>query len=82
MKYRKKPVVVDAIPTATTNVQEILNFCDGHAYVNKYDQEMYIETLEGTMRVGRNDWIIKGVRGEYYSVKPDVFEETYSKVIE
>ena len=58
MKYRKKPVVIDAYQT---------------------DQEMYIETLEGTMRADPGDWIITGVNGEQYPCKPDIFEKTYEK---
>ena len=44
------------------------------------DKELTIETLEGTMKANKGDWIIKGVKGELYPCKPDVFEETYEKV--
>lgn len=44
------------------------------------DVEMEIETLEGTMKANKGDWIIKGVKGELYPCKPDVFEMTYEKV--
>lgn len=44
------------------------------------DVEMEIETLEGTMKADKGDWIIKGVKGELYPCKPDVFEMTYEKV--
>lgn len=80
MQYRKKPVVIEAIPTYSTKIQVILDFCEGKAWINKYDQEMYIDTLEGQMKVGRGDWIIKGVQGEFYPCKPDIFEATYEKV--
>lgn len=40
--------------------------------------EQKIETLEGTMTASPGDWIVKGVKGEIYPVKPDIFEETYS----
>lgn len=46
----------------------------------KTDKEVYIETLEGTMKANIGDYIIKGVKGEYYPCKPDVFNETYSKI--
>ena len=46
------------------------------------DVEMEIETQEGTMKANKGDWIIKGVKGELYPCKPDVFEMTYEKVIE
>ena len=45
------------------------------------DKEMEIETLEGTMKADPGDWIIRGVKGELYPCKPDVFEMTYKKVI-
>lgn len=44
------------------------------------DEEMEIETLEGVMKANKGDWIIKGVKGELYPCKPDVFEMTYEKV--
>ena len=44
------------------------------------NKEMEIETLEGTMKANKGDWIIKGVKGELYPCKPDVFEMTYEKV--
>ena len=47
----------------------------------KTDEEIEIETLEGTMKANKGDWIIKGVKGEIYPCKPDVFEMTYKKVI-
>lgn len=46
------------------------------------DEEVYIETLEGTMKADKGDWIIKGVKGELYPCKPDVFEMTYKKMEE
>lgn len=80
MKARKKPVEIDFIPTANSKVEEVLDFCEGKAFINKYDQEMYIETLEGRMKVGKNDFIIKGVNGEFYPCKPDIFQKTYEVV--
>lgn len=44
------------------------------------DEELEIETLEGTMKANKGDWIIKGVKGELYPCKPDVFDMTYEKV--
>lgn len=45
------------------------------------DEEVYIETLEGVMKADKGDWIIKGVKGELYPCKPDVFEMTYKRWI-
>lgn len=46
------------------------------------DEEIYIETFEGTMKANKGDWIIRGVKGEVYPCKPDVFDMTYKKVKE
>ena len=46
------------------------------------EEELEIETLEGTMKADKGDWIIRGVKGELYPCKPDVFEMTYEKVKE
>lgn len=82
-KYRKKPVVVEAVqltpdmvpPDWLVTAQQAGVFCqrrdaDGDTY-------WCIKTLEGEMKISPNDWIIKGIRGELYPCKPDVFERTY-----
>lgn len=75
MKYRKKPVVVEAIQYTDNNLLDIVKFCgEGNTI---FDYYLYIVTLEGNMRVSKGDYIIKGVHGEFYPCKPDIFEETY-----
>lgn len=87
MKYRKKPVVIEALQW-TDNTKEIIQFCgyncsyivDDSAYeVGKGTpiEKLIIHTLEGDMAASRNDYIIKGVNGEFYPCKPDIFEKTY-----
>ena len=84
MKFKKKPIVIDAIQWTGDNVAEILDFV-GHSdiRITKHTKnevevcELYINTLEGTMHASEEDWIIKGVHGELYPCKPDIFEETY-----
>ena len=87
MKYRKKPVVIEAIQW-TGNTTEIKEFCGNNCSYNVEDsawkvgkgiphEELVIHTLEGEMKASRNDYIIKGVNGEFYPCKPDVFEKTY-----
>ncbi|OLN23866.1 hypothetical protein BTO30_02690 [Domibacillus antri] len=44
------------------------------------DKVMFIETLEGTMKAEKGDWIVTGIKGEQYPVKPDIFEETYKAI--
>ena len=76
MKYRKKPVVIEAIQF-TGNFSEVEVFVGGDAEFR--DGQLVIATLEGAMRADHNDWIIKGVKGEFYPCKPDIFEMTYEK---
>lgn len=88
MKYRKKPVEVEAMRFDGTSkgadaVIEFTGYDAGVAYtesngVKQYD--VYIETLEGRMCARPGDWIIKGVLGEFYPCKPRAFEETYEPV--
>lgn len=82
-KYRKKPVVIEAIQVKWGNsVTELMNFV-GAGNINVSENgNVYIKTLEGDMRVSPNDYIIKGVNGEFYPCKPDIFEKTYEKVTE
>lgn len=93
-KYRKKPVVVEAVRWTGSNLEEIRNFVGSDLIeecVELFDikrtlKEMLvdiaIDTLEGTMRVDYVDYIIKGVKGEFYPCKPDIFLKTYEEVIE
>lgn len=91
MKYRKKPVVVDAIQWNGENIEEVKNFVGDtliyviyqsdyitRYYITKY--KLMIRTLEGDMYVHEGDYIIKGVEGEFYPCRPDIFEKTYEMV--
>ena len=78
-KYVKKPIVIEAVQYNGNNVQEILNFCGGTAVVGMLS-EITIKTLEGPLHVSEGDFIIKGVEGEFYPCKPDIFEKTYDVV--
>ena len=82
MKFRKKPVVIEAVQFTGENDPEIKAFCP-KAY-DPYDTRvlMAIPTLEGEMTAHIGDWIIKGIKGEYYPCKPDIFEATYEEVKE
>lgn len=82
MKYKKKPVEIEAIQFEDTpeRVCEIAAFLGGDLRVNYEDKDnpyIPIETLEGTMKASVGDYIIKGVKGEFYPCKPDIFEATY-----
>lgn len=82
-RYRKKPVVIDAFKWSGDEYQ----LEDPHWIVDLIDKGfitinypfMYIHTLEGIMKADAGDWIIRGVKGEVYPCKPDIFEATYEK---
>jgi hypothetical protein len=79
MKYRKKPVVIEAIQYIYgVNGIACEIFCPIITYTETGG--MLIPTLEGKHLVSPNDFIIKGVAGEYYPCKPDIFEQTYELV--
>jgi hypothetical protein len=81
-KYRKKPVVIEAIQyRGGENITSCLNFCDKMIF-NPKTNEYEIETLEGNHLVSEGDFIIKGVAGEFYPCKSDIFELTYELVTE
>lgn len=80
MKYRKKPVVIDAIQWDGTNVADVREFFGGFTgWVIENCEYILITTLEGVMRCGPRDWIIKGVSGEFYPCKPGIFAMTYDE---
>lgn len=76
-QYRKKPVVIEAIQYDGDNWDDIEVWTDFRAKHWRSSNVMAIETLEGTMTTNVGDWIIKGVKGEFYPCKPDIFEATY-----
>lgn len=80
-KYRKKPVIVEAIQWTGDNTSEVMEFCNKASRLmdGKKLYALIIKTLEGDMKCERDDWIIKGINGEFYSCKPDVFEKTYER---
>ena len=109
MKYRKKPVVVEAIQYEFSsalswrnynNIDEIKKFTNGSIKLQEYMSlskvrsiddgektfiperhiQVTIPTLEGEMLVSEGDYIIKGVNGEFYPCKPDIFHKTYEEV--
>jgi hypothetical protein len=85
-QYRKKPVVIEAIQWNGKNTPEIANFMEVMIRTKTSPEQgnplgkITIETLEGDMTASIGDWIIKGVNGEFYPCKPDIFEKTYERV--
>lgn len=83
MKYRKKPVVVEAVQWLGHNDHEIRSFAGTKYAVFRLESQgksLWIRTLEGDMQASLGDYIIKGVNGEYYPCKPDIFTKTYEVV--
>jgi hypothetical protein len=75
--FRKKPVEIQAIQWTGDNWPEIQTFCSTARNPTEANQSLVIPTLEGNHLANRGDWIIKGVKGEFYPCKPDIFEATY-----
>lgn len=84
MKYRKKPVLVDALEWKGNNREAVLDFVGRDnlkmSFFPKGRLDIRIVTLEGILKVRHGDWIIKGIKGEFYPCKPDIFAETYEPV--
>jgi len=86
-KFRKKPVVIEAVQWTGSNIDEVVKI-----YMDGTDEsrvlkthcpefgKVAISTFEGDMIADIDDWIIKGVKGEVYPCKPDIFVETYEEV--
>lgn len=81
-KYRKKPVEIDAMQWNKGETDPLLIFMmsDDIDDMCMIDGELMIHTLEGLMKVSDGDYVIKGIKGEIYPCKPDIFEQTYEKV--
>jgi hypothetical protein len=80
MKYRKKPVVIDAILWNGDNLDEMKSLGGSRELRIGPKKSIFIHTMEGIMEGNVGDFIIKGVKGELYPCKPDIFDETYEKV--
>ncbi|NWO15734.1 MAG: hypothetical protein HLX46_02570 [Corynebacterium sp.] len=87
-KYRKKPVEIEAIQLTKDNVHEVTAWCGGQAAESLVPWTgrglktvLNIFTLEGKMMADYGDYIVKGVKGEFYPCKPDIFAETYEEVV-
>lgn len=88
MKYRKKPVVIEAIKWTGSNTDEVLGFTGENAFEGNHmvnettplERVLRVKTIEGKLTARIGDYIIKGVQGEFYPCKSDIFEATYEKV--
>ena len=84
MKFRKKPVIIEAVlyDGSKESIASVMRLITGehHNAIMLYDDHLNIKTLEGDHRASIGDWIIKGVQGELYPCKPDIFAMTYEVV--
>jgi hypothetical protein len=88
MKFRKRPIVIEAMQLTDYDSHDAIGrwvrscspnaFQSSGAYGGRF--WMKLQTLEGTMMAENGDWIIKGIKGEFYPCKPDIFEATYEPV--
>ena len=83
--FRKKPVEIEALQWTGGHAfyeKFVAPFCPIAEYSDDNSSALVIPTLEGAMTVSLGDWIIKGIKGEFYPCKPDIFEATYDRVQE
>jgi len=84
--FRKKPVVIEAMQFETNNAPDDSHMDAITAWIGRDGRHdgtsIYVDTLEGTMTASVGDWIIRGVSGEFYPCKPDIFALTYDVVTE
>lgn len=86
MRFRKIPVEIDAIQWTGGNLKDCIDFLGNSFGGHKADRtpngksEIMVLTLEGHHIASKGDWLIRGVNGEHYPCKPDIFEKTYEAV--
>ena len=76
--FVKKPIKVQAVHLTGNNFDEISSFTNGNIF--QYDEKVVIKTRTGYRYIEKGDWIIRGIKGEFYLCKPDIFEKTYEEV--
>ena len=77
--YTKKPIPIEARQFVESEVADLASWCDGSVVIDDLSAEpsIAIYTLEGTMTARVGDWLIRGVDGEFYPCRSDIFEKTY-----
>ncbi len=85
-KYRKKPVVIEAVQITEENIHTVAKWCGGEVKYANYEGTVpscidlsTLESANGTQRADMGDYIIRGVDGEFYPCKPGIFQQTYFK---
>lgn len=84
-KYMKKPVTISAIQWDGTNTKEVYDFLGNSTSLRYEENRTYnkicIHTLEGSIEASIGDYIIRGIKGEHYPCKPEIFELTYEEIV-
>jgi hypothetical protein len=84
-KYRKKPIVVEAMQLTNQSIDEVINFISGigkgFIRISHVGNKVHLEipTLEGDVWASEGDYVIKGIAGEFYPCKPGIFEASYEE---
>lgn len=84
-KFRKKPIVIEAIryePETPCNLAEVARFIGVDGFISSVTGDVVVSTLEGAMYASPGDWLIRGIQNELYPCKADIFEATYERVNE
>ncbi len=82
-KYRKLPVEIEAVQVNDENMDNIVRWINSNSQrrcANTHKDEIDIFTLEGNMRAQVGDWVIRGIAGEFYPCRDDIFRETYEEI--
>ena len=83
MRYRKKPVTIEAVRLTKDNGLEIQEWAEKYGTrIVIGDYGLYAVSLEGTMKAEFGDWIVKGINGEFSRCKADIFDATYEEATE
>lgn len=77
VQARKRPVIVQAIQWNGGNFKEVLDFARSNHFGSPDSNTIIIKTMEGDLRANLGDWIIRGVKGEFYPCRDDIFTQTY-----
>lgn len=80
--WRKKPVTIHAVRLTTENASDIVKMINGPVILDNGGPGLLIGTLEGLMHAAPGDYIVKGISGEFYPRKPDIFRRTYERTYE
>ena len=77
MRFRRRPVLVDAVQWTGWNWDELEAFAPGVLRLDAAEKAVFVATLEGPIRADPGHWIVRGVKGEHWPVRDDVFQEAY-----